>query len=159
MIPGIEAVQAIHFGLRSWSVEQLGFLDAIGAADGVYSLYPKHVASRLRDRDLALAMLDFLKFDGEWATMRVADYVLSTGIQHHVSVDQVKSVLMSWLTDHSDLVAGIPTRESFITHGVPLQQQPIVLNGYLQGRDSAYVSHLRIHRTLPDRVKDGLRRS
>jgi len=35
---GAEAVQAIHFGLRSWCVDQLGFLDVAFRPDGTYAI-------------------------------------------------------------------------------------------------------------------------
>ena len=154
MLTGTNAVQAVHFGLRPWCAEQLGFLDVTYAANAIYTIYARHIVPHVADRDLASAMFDTLEFEGEWATIRVADCALTFGIRNHVSIDQVKGVLMSWLTDHPDLVAGLPTREGFITHGVPERQHALLLKGYLQGRDGAYLSHLCIHQTLSDRVKD-----
>jgi len=155
VIQGTNAVQAIHFGLRSWCVDQIGFLDFTFAPNGIYTMYPVHVRPRVADDDLANAMLNELHFDRCWATIRVVDCVLATGIQHRVPIERSKAVLKSWLTDHPDLVAGIPTRESFVTHGVAELRQRLVLKGYLPDTNGAYLSHLRIHEGLKGRVGRG----
>jgi len=155
-LEGANAVQAVHFGLRAWCVDQLGFLDATCAADGTYTLYPKHIVPQVTDQELAAEMLEAIDFDGEWATIRIPDYALATGIRRYVSVDHAKGVLMDWLTDHPDLVAGIPTRVGFITDGLTDRQHALALKGYLRSHSGAYLSHIRIHRMLRERVQNGV---
>ena len=155
VIQGTNAVQAIHFGLRPWCVDQMGFLDFAFAPNGVYTMYPVHIRPRVADDDLAIAMLNELHFDRCWATIRIVDCALATGIQHRVPIARSKAVFKSWLTDHPDLVAGIPTREGFVTHGVAERQQRLVLQGYLPDANGAYLSHLRIHEGLKGRVGRG----
>lgn len=155
-LAGANAIQAVHFGLRSWCANQLNFLDVTYAANTIYTIYPKHIVSHMCDRDLALKMLDAIDFDGDWATIRVSDYALAAGIKQHVSVDQAKNVLVDWMTAHPDLVAAIPTRVGFITNGLPDSQHALALKGYLRSHSGAYVSHLRIHRMLRERVENGV---
>lgn len=153
---GAAAVQAIHFGLRSWCVDQLGFLDMACGASGTYTTYPKHIVKRRTDQELAAEMFADLEFADDWATIRVPDITLATGIKQRVSVNQAKGVLMNWLTDHPDLVAGVPTRVGFITAGLPESQQALALKSYLRSESGAYLSHLRIHRMLHQHVENGV---
>ena len=156
VLDGAVAVQAIHFGLRSWCVNQLGFLDIACGADGTYTAYPKHIVTRLPDQELAVKMFADLEFADDWATIRVPDCALATGIKQRVSIDQAKSVLMHWLTGHPDLVAGVPTRVAFITAGLPDPQHALALKSYLHSNSGAYLSHVRIHRTLRQHVQNGI---
>ena len=156
LLMGSNAVQAVHFGLRSWCVDQLGFMDATCSASGTYVIYPKHIVPRLSDQELALEMFDAIDFDGDWAMVRIPDCSLATGIAKRVSVDQAKGVLMDWLTGHPDLVAGIPTRVGFITEGLADRQHALLLKGYLRSKGGAYLSHLRIHRRLREHLQPGV---
>jgi len=156
VLDGAEAVQAIHFGLKSWCVNQLGFLDIACDANGAYTIYPKHIIERRTNRELAAEMFAELEFTDDWATVRIPDIALTTGIKQRVSVSQAKGVLMGWLTDHPDLVAGVPTRVGFITAGLPESQQALALRSYLRSESGAYLSHIRIHRMLRQRVENGV---
>ncbi len=156
VLDGAEAVQAIHFGLKSWCVDQLGFLDIVSDANGTYTIYPKHIVERRTDRELATEMFAELEFADDWATVRIPDIALATGIKQRVSVSQAKGVLMGWLTDHPDLVAGVPTRVGFITAGLPESQHALALRSYLRSESGAYLSHLRIHRMLRQHVENGV---
>jgi len=151
---GAEAVQAIHFGLRSWCANQLGFLDVAYKPDGTYATYPKHIDAPLTDQDLAVRMFADLRFSDDWATVRIPDFALTAGIEHRVSIEQAKGVLKGWLTAHPDLVAGVPTRAGFITAGLPESQHDLTLKRYLKSSSGAYLSHIRIHRDLRQRVQN-----
>lgn len=145
---GAEAVQAIHFGLRSWCADQLGFLDVAYKPDGTYTTYPKHIAALLSDHDLAVRMFAGLQFTDDWATVRIPEYALAVGIEHRVSIEQTKGVLRGWLTAHPGLVSGVPTRVGFITAGLPESQHDLALKRYLKSSSGAYLSHIHIHRSL-----------
>ena len=151
---GAEAVQAIHFGLRSWCVDQLGFLDVAYSPDGTYATYPMHIAALLSDQDLAVRMFADLQFADDWATVRIPDFALAAGIEHRVSIEQAKGVLRGWLTAHPDLVSGVPTRVGFIMAGLPESQHDLALKRYLKSSSGAYLSHIRIHRDLRRHVQN-----
>ena len=155
VLEGAGAIQAIHFGLKSWCVDQLEFLDIACKADGTYTVYPKHIVPRLADQDLAAAMFAALDFSGDWTTIRIPDCVLATGIQHRASTEQAQRVLQGWLTLHPDLVCGVPTRVGFITAGLPVLQHKLALRTYLRTRGGAYLSHLRIHQKLQHHIQNG----
>ena len=152
MIFGTNAMQAIHFGLRAWCVDQLNFLDSIYRTGAIYTIYPRHITSRLSTGELELRMLELLTFEGDWATVRVGDFALDVGIKQQESIEQGKGVLRSWIENYPDLVATIPTNERFIAGGLPKGQRDLVLKGFLLGRDGAHVSHLRIHRNIQHRI-------
>ena len=153
MLFGTNAIQAIHFGLRAWCVEQLNFLDEVFHVGGVYTIFPCHVTQHLSPDELNVAMVESLGFDGEWATFRVGDFALACGIKSRASIGQTKGVLTSWMERHPDLVAPISTNERFITAGSAVSQREAILKGFLRGPSGAYVSHLRIHRDLQSRIR------
>ena len=153
MFYGTNAIQAIHFGLRAWCVDQLNFLDEVFHAGGIYTIFPRHVTSRLSPDELSIAMVESLCFEGEWTTVRVGNFALDCGIKLRVSIGQTKGVLTSWMEKHSDLVAAISTNERFITGGLSVGQRGALLKGFLQRPGGAYVSHLRIHRDLRSRLR------
>ena len=119
MLFGTNAIQAIHFGLRAWCVDQLNFLDEVFHAGGVYTIFPRHITPHLSLDELNAAMLESLRFEGEWATVRVGDFALARGIELRVPIGQTKNVLTFWMEKHPDLVAAISTNERFITGGWP----------------------------------------
>ena len=148
------AVQAVHFGLRGWSADQLGFMDVARAANGTYTLYPTHIVPPLNEQELGAKMLEAIDFDGDWATVRIPDCALATGIAQHVPIEQAKDVLKGWLTQHPSIVDGVPTRIGFITYGLADSQHALALKGYLRSNGGAYLSHLKIHRTLRQHVRN-----
>ena len=156
VLEGADAIQAVHYGLKSWCVDQLGFMDIAYGPSGIYTVYPKHIVPRLTDKELAMEMATALKFVDDWTTIRIPDCALETGIKQRVSVDQAKGILAHWLTDHPDLVAGVPTRVGFITAGLPDPQRAIALRSYLRSQSGAYLSHLRVHRMLRQHVQNGV---
>lgn len=145
---GADAIQAIHFGLKSWCADQLGFMDIAYRADGTYVAYPKHIDAQLTDHELAAAMFNDLDFKENWATIRVPDCTLNTGAKYRVSIEQTKNVLMEWLTDHPELVAGVASRVGFITAGLTERQATLALKSYLRSNSGAYLSHVRVHQML-----------
>ena len=153
MLFGTNAIQAIHFGIRAWCVEQLNFLDEVFHAGGVYTVFPRHVTPYLSPDELNIIMVESLGFDGEWATVRVGDFALACGIKLRLSIGETKGVLASWMERHPDLVAAIPTNERFITGGSAVSQREAILKGFLRGPSGAYVSHLRIHRDIQCRIR------
>lgn len=156
MYSGINSVQAIHYGLRAWCVDQLSFLDGFFGANGVYTIYPKWISESMPSNELAQKMLGSLEFEREWTTVRVGDFALRMGIEHRASIEQTKGVLASWMNLYPDVVAGIATSERFIAGGLSDGQRGLVLKAFLSGRGGAYVSHLRIHQGIFHRAKKGL---
>ena len=154
---GENARQAIHFGIRSWCVDQLDFMDSLYHVDTEYTIYPKSIVTCVTNQELEIEMLDALRFDGEWAIVRVGDFALDIGIRLRVAVEQVESVLQSWLDRYRDVVAGIATRERLIAGGLTRHQRNLVLKGFLQEKSGAYVSHLQIHRSLRKKISEEVR--
>ena len=150
---GTNAIQAIHFGLRAWCVDQLNFLDEVLHAGGVYTIYPRHMSPYLSPNELNVFMAELLRFEGEWATVRVGDFALACGVEQRVSFGQTMGVLNSWMQKYPDLVAAISTNERFITSGLAANQREALLKGFLRGPNGAYVSHLRIHQDLRSRIR------
>lgn len=153
ILSGTNAVQAIHFGLRAWSVDQLGFLDCSYRTGGFYDIYPKSIADHLANDELELRMVDSLSFEGEWTTIRVGDFMLLMGAEQKVSIAKTREVLLKWMNQYPDLVTGIPTNERFITGGLASGQRGLVLKSFIMEAGGAYVSHLRIHHHLNHRVR------
>ena len=153
ILTGTNAVQAIHYGLRSWGVDQLTFLDDIyRSGSASFFIFPRNITGGVSQDELSLELVNALKFEGDWATIRVSDLSLDLGVRFKVSIEQVKRVLNSWLENHPDLVAGIKTNQRFVTSAVHSTQYDAVLKGFLLSDGGAVMSHLRIHRDIIARI-------
>ena len=148
VLEGENAVQAVYYGLRSWGVGQLGFLDEVYRVGVGHTIYPVRITPRLSAGDLQARMLDSLDFVGDWATVSIGVFVIDAGRRWRVPVQQVTDILLTWLRDFPDVVAGMATKEQFIVGPVHDRQRTMVLKGFLRGPDGSNVSHLRIHRGL-----------
>ena len=60
VLGGVNAVQAVHFGLKSWCANQLGFMDVAHSASGTYTLYPTHIVAPVSNQELGARMFDAL---------------------------------------------------------------------------------------------------
>lgn len=150
---GIDAVQAIHFGLRPWCVDQLSLLDELYQLNGTYTMYACNIAPLSNRHHLATQMAHLLPFQGEWATIRVGDFALLVGARTHTRIDNVKEILRLWESMYPDVVAGIATNERFITVGMAQRQRELGLKGFLVGSQGNYLSHLRIHRNILHKIQ------
>lgn len=150
---GVNAVQAVHFGLRSWCVDQLSFMDEIYQVGAGYTLFPIDLTPSADADRLESGLLGLMAFHDDWATARVGDLALEAGITFRVPIAKVKSIIERWLSTHPSLVAGIPTNERFITGGLTARQREAVLKGFAQERGGALISHIRVHRELADLIK------
>lgn len=147
-IKGAKAVQAIHFGLRSWCVDQLTFVDEMLKTGVGYTLFATYIGPPVSVDTVELDLAQLLPFHGEWATVRVGDLVLDAAIRFRMPVDQVRSIIEGWLRVFPQVVAAITTNERFITAGQPVAQKALILKGFARERSGAYVSHVRIHRDI-----------
>lgn len=155
VLDGENAVQAIYYGLRSWGVRQLGFLDEVYRVGIGHTIYPVHITARLSAHELQARMLDALDFVGDWSTVSIGAFAIEAGRRWHVPVRQVTDILLTWLRDYPNVVAGMATKEQFIVGPVHDSLQSMVLKGFLRGPDGSNVSHLRIHRGLVERATNG----
>jgi len=145
---GTDALQAIHFGLRSWCVGQLSFMDELYIAGTGYTIYTIDIAPRISLSELESKIFSLLSFRDNWATMRVGDIALDVGITFRVPIAFAKTVLERWLRDYPGLVSGIPTNERFIAGGLTMGQREAILKGFAREQNGSFLSHIRVHQEL-----------
>ncbi len=149
---GHEAVQAIHFGLRDWCVHQLNFLDELFRHDAVYTIYPRHITSPTNSVELQRRLTEWLAFDADWTIISVAETALGVGVADKLPLAQLTAILNDWMIEFPDIVAAITTNERFITAGLSPGQRSALLKGFLTDPGGAFVSHLRIHCSILEKL-------
>ncbi len=147
-LKGEDARQAIHFGLRSWCVKQLSFLDELYKAGIGYTLFAKNIEDPISEQELESRILATLPFEDDWATIRVSDFVLESAHKNCVDIAQVKKILERWINNFGSVVAGIATSEQFITGDCPVQLREAILKGFAHPRTGGHISHIQIHKNV-----------
>ena len=150
---GYNAVQAIHFGMRSWGVEQLGFLDELYQVGHGHNIFPIAMNYRCDGTTIDRVLLDRLCFEGDWAMPRVSDLLLSAASRLKVPVSSVRNRLQTWLKTHSGYVAPVFVSERMILSGRSERVHELVLSGFLSPSDGGLVSHLKVHRGIVDELE------
>ena len=156
-LKGEDARQAIHFGLRSWCVEQLSFLDELYKVGIGYTLFAKSIEAPISESELESRLLDMLPFDNDWTMIRVSDFIVESAYKNCVGIAQVKKILERWLNNFGGAVAGIATSERFITGNQPVQLREAILKGFVHPRTGGHVSHIQIHKDILDLMNRGKR--
>jgi hypothetical protein len=149
---GENAVQAILWGLRLWAIDQLGFLDEILSTETGYTLYPVNIKKSGDPETTASLLVKLINSSGEWATLRVPDFILLAGQKYKLSAEMTKEGL-SWLyRRYPNLIAAIASSEQFIVTRAHSAQRRALLNSYIQLTTGEYVSHFQVHKSIHDFV-------
>ena len=149
---GYKAVEAIHFGMRSWGITQLRFLDELYRVGEGYHVFPINVSGHIDAETIQCALVEALDFSDDWAMPRVSDLLLDVGSRLRVPLDSVRLELQNWLRVHPGYVSPIPISYRMILSGHSSQMKRLILTGFLALPSGQYVSHLRIHSGLGERL-------
>ena len=150
---GYNAVQAIHFGMRRWGIEQLGFLDELYQVGQGHHVFPVGMNCHYDLPTLDRTLFEGLRFEGDWAMPRVSDLLLSAASRLKVPIMPVRNRLQSWLTDHSGEVAPVFVSDRMILFGRSERVHQLVLAGFLNPPEGGLVSHLKVHRGIVDKLE------
>ena len=151
---GYNAVQAIHFGMRRWGVEQLRFLDELYQVGRGHHIFPIGMNCHYDLGMLDRILYEELRFEGDWAMPRVSDLLLSVATRLKVPIKLVRDRLQIWLKVHSGDVAPVFVSDRMILFGRSRRIQQLVLSGFLSPPDGGgLVSHLKVHRGIMDRLE------
>ena len=145
---GADAVQAIHFGMRPWCIEQLGFMDELYRVGKGYTLYGRYIEPAISSTELERHLVGMLRFENDWATVRVGDFILEAASSMLTGLDGVRRVVERWLDAYPSIVAGVATNERFIVGNEPGSLRPAILRGFAHQRTGAHISHLQVHRDI-----------
>ena len=150
---GYNAVQAIHFGMRSWGVEQLQFLDELYQVGQGHHIFPIGMDRQYTPMVIDRAVCDELRFEGDWAMPRVSDLLLRVASRLKVPISPVRERLQSWLKTHSGDVAPVFVSDRMILFGRSERIHQLVLSGFLNPHGGGLVSHLKVHRGIVDKLQ------
>ena len=150
---GYNAVQAIHFGMRSWGVEQLQFLDELYQVGQGHHIFPIGIDRRYTPILVDQAVYDELRFDGDWAMPRVSDLLLRVASRLKMPISSVRERLQNWLKIHSGDVAPVFVSNRMILFGRSERIHQLVLSGFLSPPGGGLVSHLKVHRGIIDKLE------
>ncbi len=150
---GYNAVQAIHFGMRRWGIEQLRFLDELYQVGQGHHIFPIGLNWRYEPISMDRALYEELRFEGDWAMPRVSDLLLSAASRLKVPISLFRDRLQTWLKDFSGDVAPVFVSERMILFGRSERIHQLVLSGFLSPPDGGLVSHLKVHRGIVDKLE------
>ena len=150
---GYNAVQAIHFGMRSWGIEQLGFLDELYQVGQGHNIFPIEINRSSDPETIDQVAYAALRFHGDWAMPRVSDLLLAVASQLKIPISSVRDRLQSWLEVHSADVAPVRVSDRMILSGSSERIRQLTLNGFLTPPSGGLVSHLKVHRGIADKFE------
>ena len=150
---GYKAVQAIHSGLRAWGTGQLKFLDKLYRLGEGYHVFAIDTFSQVDATSIERCLYETLAFHGDWAMPRISDLLLGVATRLRVPLDNVRSILNLWIRDHAGYVSPVAVSDRMILSGQTAQRRNLILDGYLTLSGGEYVSHLRVHRGLINRIQ------
>ena len=150
---GYNAVQAIHFGMRRWGIEQLRFLDELYQVGEGHHIFPIGLNWRYDHNMLDRVLYEELRFEGDWAMPRVSHLLLSAAIRLKVPISLFRDRLHTWLKDYSGDVAPVFVSERMILFGRSERIHQLVLSGFLSPPEGGLVSHLKVYRGIVDKIE------
>jgi hypothetical protein len=145
---GYKAVEAIHFGMRAWGVDQLRFLDELYRVGEGYQVFPREIQSRIGLKVIERALVGSIEFHGDWAMPRISDLLLSVASEMKVALLEVRMVLEEWVRHYPGYVTPVATSDRMILAGQSAQMKRLILTGFLTLPSGEHVSHLQVHRGL-----------
>ena len=145
---GYTAIQAIHFGMRRWGIEQLRFLDELYQVGQGHHIFPIDENSAICPETIDRHLYDAIPFAGNWAVPRVADLMLSVAVELKIPISRVRDRLQDWLTLHRGFVGPVRVSERMILYGRSKRVRELALSGFLTAPGGGLVSHIKIHRDI-----------
>ena len=139
---GYSAVQAIHFGMRRWGIEQLRFLDELYQVGHGHHIFPIDVRRVPDGETIDQNLFAHLEFNGDWAMPRVGDLLLTTASKMKIPIASVRDRLQSWLTLFPGFVSPVRVSERMILEGRSKRIWELSLSGvsYPSWRRSDFTS-------------------
>ena len=149
---GYAAMQAIHYGMRKWGIGQLGFLDEFYRIGRGYHIFPIELDPTDNPGKIEKTLAHLLQFEGEWATPSIAELTLSAATSLRIPIQTVHSIILGWIDEYKDVVRPIPVSNRMTTAGHPGNMNPMILKGFIRLRTGENISHIKIHKVLPERL-------
>ena len=150
---GYKAVQAVHFGMRAWGVNQLQFLDELYRVGEGYIMFPANVCHRPKPTIVEEALVEAIDFSDDWATPRISDLLLTVASRLRVTLQDVRCVLDHWIRVHPGYVSPVATSERIILSGQVRQKRRLILKGFLSLASGEHISHLKVHSGIVKRIR------
>ena len=149
---GYNAIQAIHYGMRNWGVDQLGFLDEFYQVGHGYHILPVRPSQHKNTETIERAIIEALEFRDNWAMASISELLLTVCGTLKIPTGEVRSVLKNWTGTYPNFVAPITVSNRMILSAQPEKMVPPILKGFLRLNSGEHVSHLQVHRNLKERL-------
>lgn len=150
-------LHAIFWGVRLWALD-LAITDEIFMSykEGRI-IYP--IIKNVRKSEIIKRTAELIAqqhFNGDWITVHVPNLIRKVALTLKVPVREIKYVLWDVERQFPQSVILVPSSSSFIDIKTPFEKQDRVLfKGYLKDGEGRYISHLKIHVDLFDKLKEG----
>ncbi len=149
---GYNAIQAIHFGMRNWGVNQLGFLDEFYQVGQGYHIIPVRPNQHENTETIERAIIESLEFRDNWAMSSISELLLRVCAKLKIPTVAVRSVLRNWIGTYPNFVAPVTVSNRMILSAQPEKVIHPILKGFLRLSTGEHVSHLQIHNNLKSRL-------
>ena len=149
---GYNAIQAIHFGMRTWGVDHLEFLDEFYQVGWGYHILPVRLEPHENTEATEHILMEALEFRNDWAMASISELILAGCTALKIPIREVRSVLQNWIGAYPNLVSPVTVSNRMILSAQPEKLTPLILRGFLRLRSGEHVSHLQVHRNLEKRL-------
>ena len=145
---GYNAIQAIHFGMRTWGVDHLGFLDEFYQVGQGYHILPARLEPNENSETIEHTLIEALEFHNDWAMASISELILTGCTALKIPTRNVRSVLQNWIGLYPNFVSPVTVSNRMILFGQPDKLTSLILRGFLRLTTGEHVSHLQVHRNL-----------
>ena len=149
---GYNAIQAIHFGMRTWGVDHLEFLDEFYQVGHGYHIFPVRLEPHENAETIEHTLMEALEFHNDWAMASISELILAGCTALKIPIRDVRSVLQNWIGAYPNLVSPVTVSNRMILFGQPDKLTSLILRGFLRLTTGEHVSHLQVHRNLKKRL-------
>lgn len=146
-------IQAILYGVRYWFRDELGLIDEMFKEDTGNVMFPILRDDQTSEQTVISTLLNSLVFDKEWARISIRELALSLCVKLRISIRYLFTIIRSLQKNYPGHILFIPTSRSFatITASSKLREN-LELRSFFQDDTGVYISHLRIHQGIKEKV-------
>jgi hypothetical protein len=147
-------IKSVLYGVRYWARDELGLIDEFFQEGRGAIMYPlstsRHTSVETIISDITERIED--KSD-QWTTLAITNMLVDCCERKHRPVSLLHHAISKLYKDHPGRVLLVPTSSSLATlTASSKQREAFILRSYYQDQFARYVSHLRMHNSLKERL-------
>lgn len=143
-----DEIQAILYGIRYWSRNELKIIDEFFLEDLGGVMYPLEISTENKENQIIAYFREELSNEEyQWHTFSVRDILFKLGPKLRLPVNVIHGTIIKLQKNYSEFIVFIPTAKSFATLTASTNvAEKYQLRGYFLDEKGRYISHIRIHK-------------